>query len=162
MDPAFIVPFITSIQNVFSTMLQLPVEIGEPAVKVDRQPTFDVSGIIGMSGDVTGTIILSFPRATAERVVQLFAGMSMSADSADFADAIGELVNMVSGNAKALFPTKAVSISCPSVVVGTGHTVAIPSDTPVVCVPCSTDCGNVMIEVALKVNADSARPVVRA
>jgi chemotaxis protein CheX len=132
MDAAYIVPFITSIQNVFSTMLQLPVEIGEPTVKPDGQPTFDVSGIIGMSGDVTGTIILSFPRETAERVVQLFAGMSMSADSADFADAIGELVNMVSGNAKALFPTKSVSISCPSVVVGTGHKVAIPSDTPVV------------------------------
>ena len=33
MDPKYISPFITSIKNVFSTMLQLDLEVGEPSIK---------------------------------------------------------------------------------------------------------------------------------
>lgn len=151
MDASYITPFVSSIQNVFSTMLQLPVSINEPKVKDGPNPTHDVSGIIGMSGDVSGSIVLSFPRETAERIVALFCGEQMDADSGDFADAIGELVNMVSGGAKAQFPDgKKVSISVPSVVIGEGHTVANQTDAPCVMIPCDTDCGELVIEVAIK------------
>ena len=119
MDADYITPFVTSIQNVFSTMLQLPVTAHEPVVKSGVSPTHDVSGIIGMSGDVVGTVILSFRLEAAQSVVALFCGERLPADSADFADAVGELVNMVSGGAKALFAdSREVSISCPSVIVG--------------------------------------------
>lgn len=151
MDASYITPFVASIQNVFSTMLQLPVEIGEPTIKSNPHPEFDISGIIGMSGDVVGSVVLSFPTETAVSIVQLFTGMELDAESDDFADAIGELVNMVSGGAKAAFPdNKRVSISCPSVVIGKGHRIAGQSDTPCVMIPCQTDCGEVVIEVAIK------------
>lgn len=149
MDPSIITPFITSIQNVFSTMLQLPVEIGDPYVKKQADPSFDVSGIIGMSGDTVGSVVLSFPGATAERIVALFCGEELALGSGDFNDAIGELVNMVSGGAKALFPGKKISISVPSVVNGKGHTIATPSDAPVICIPCTTDCGELHIQIAI-------------
>ena len=153
MDPNFIKPFITSIQNVFSTMLQLPVSIKDPTIKTGQQP-FDVSGIIGMSGDVTGSVVLSFPRDCAERVVALFCGQQVAFETADFNDAIGELVNMLSGNAKALFPSgRKVSISCPSVVVGAKHSVARQSDVPCIQIPCVTDCGDFVIEIAIKQRA---------
>ena len=156
MDAGYITPFVSSIQNVFSTMLQLPVDINEPRVKQGNTATHDVSGIIGMSGDVVGTIVLSFPRETAERVVALFCGEQYGVDSPDFADAIGELVNMVSGGAKAQFPDKKkVSISVPSVVIGQGHKVASQSDAPCVLLPCTTDCGELTIEIAIR-TADQA------
>jgi chemotaxis protein CheX len=151
MDPAFITPFISSVQNVFSTMMQLPVTIGEPRIKSDPGTTFDVSGIIGMSGDVTGSVVLSFPDATAGSVVSLFAGQQLDAKSPDFADAIGELVNMVSGNAKGLFSgNRKVSISCPSVIVGKGHTVSRQKDTPCIVIPCTCDCGEFVLEIAVR------------
>lgn len=150
MDASYITPFIASIQNVFSTMLQLPVSVNEPHVKQKPVSTYDVSGIIGMSGDVVGSVVLSFEMGTAERVVALFAGEEIGPDNADFADAIGELVNMISGGAKAMFDNKSVSISCPSVVVGSNHSVAVQKDTPCVCIPCSTDCGDLSIEIAIK------------
>ncbi|MEL6741413.1 MAG: hypothetical protein AAFP26_12220 [Planctomycetota bacterium] len=37
MDAAYITPFVASIQNVFGTMLQLPVEVGE-ALSLLRRP----------------------------------------------------------------------------------------------------------------------------
>jgi len=151
MDDNFITPFVTSIQNVFSTMLQLPVTAYEPTLKTGGTPTHDVSGIIGMSGDVVGTVILSFKLDAAQSVVALFCGERLDPDSADFADAVGELVNMVSGGAKALFSdNRDVSISCPSVIVGEGHGVSLPSDVPCLVIPCSTDCGDFVIEIAIR------------
>jgi len=150
MDQSLITPFINSIQNVFTTMLQLPVQIGEPSLKRERTATHDVSGIIGVSGEMIGTIVLSMPQSTAESVVSLFTGTEPEPESPDFADAVGELVNMISGNAKADFQRKGVSISCPSVVLGSGHAVTTQSGTPCVKIPCSTDCGEVVLEVALR------------
>ena len=151
MDASYITPFVKSIQNVFSTMLQLPVSVNDPHIKNSTTPTHDVSGIIGMSGDVVGTIILSFKSDAAESIVALFCGEKLESGTADFADAVGELVNMVSGGAKAMFTdTKDVSISCPSVIVGKDHGVALPSDVPCVIIPCSTDCGEFVIEVAIR------------
>lgn len=155
MDPQYIKPFIASIQNVFSTMMQLPVTVQAPKIKDDPSMTYDVSGIIGLSGDVVGSVVLSFPKDTAERIVSLLTGSPMTADSPDFADAIGEIVNMVSGGAKASFTGKKVSISCPSVVVGAGHKVAKQTDAPTIVIPCATDCGEVAIEVTIQA-ADAA------
>lgn len=150
MDANMITPFVNAIQNVFSTMFQLPVEIGEPRLKTDRKATHDVSGIIGVSGEMVGSIVLSMPLEAANSVVTLFTGTEFDTDSADFADAVGELINMISGNAKAEFQRKAVSISCPSVVIGADHTIAVQSGTPCVLIPCTTDCGEVVLEVALR------------
>jgi len=166
MDPTFITPFVTSSQNVFSTMLQIQLNINEPRVKQSNEPRHDVSGIIGMSGDVVGSVVLSFPNETAESVVSLFCGEDVTSESPDFADAIGELVNMICGGAKAMFPGKSVSISCPSVVMGHSHTIASQSDTPCVVIPCSTDCGDFVIEVAIRptepANVGSASGAARA
>ena len=68
MDPVYISAFVTSIQNVFSTMFQLPVEVGEPRIKADRTATHDVSGIIGVSGSMVGTIVLSMPKDAARSI----------------------------------------------------------------------------------------------
>ena len=162
MDATYIRPFISSIQNVFSTMLQLPVTVGEPRLKRGEERENDVSGIIGMSGDVTGNVVLSFRQDTAEAVVALFCGQKLALSSPDFADAIGELVNMVSGGAKALFKDRKVSISCPSVVIGPNHQVQRPSDIPCVVIPCTTDCGEVRIEVSIKERANPANAAAPA
>ena len=151
MDPNNLLPFIKSTQNIFETMLQMGIEIGEPTVKADRAPSHDVSGIIGFNGDVGGSVVLSFPFATAQRIVSVFTGMEVDIEAHDdIADAVGELVNMIAGGAKAQFKGKKVSISCPSVVVGSDHTVQNSKDAVCVLIPCDCDCGNFTVEVAIK------------
>ena len=146
---SYVTPFVMSVQNVFETMLQLPVQLGTPEMKRSCEPCHDVSGIIAMSGDMEGSIVLSFPTATAERVVALFVGEELTSTHEDFADAVGELVNMVSGGAKARFEGKQVSISCPSVVIGPGHQVHSRKDVVTVMIPCSSDVGDFAVEVSL-------------
>lgn len=163
MDPSFIIPFVKSVKQVFETMIQLPVEVGKPGIKQNPGPSHDISGIIGMSGDVEGAVVLSFPVATAERVVSLFTGTQMTKDHEDFADAIGELVNMISGGAKAQFTGKKVSISCPSVVVGGNHTIFGAKDVMSIVIPCTSDSGEFAVEISIRQTAAAAiRPAATA
>ncbi len=156
MDASFIKPFIESTKAVFSTMLASEVTFGRPHM-VESPPRFDVSGIIGMSGDVVGSVVLSFPTPVAKVVVGKFAGSELPVESDDFADAVGELVNMISGAAKAKFDGKKVSISTPSVVVGPGHTVARPTNTVCISLPCKVYCGEFSIDVAIRTEAAAAK-----
>ncbi|MCC7142945.1 MAG: chemotaxis protein CheX [Candidatus Eisenbacteria bacterium] len=164
MDPAFVEAFKFAISNFFSTMLSTEVEIADPSVSSSFESVFDVSGIIGLSGDVQGSVVVSFPTSTAEAVVTKFAGMPMSQDDDDFTDAIGEVTNMIAGGAKSNFPDTSVSISCPSVVVGHGHKVFRRHDLPVIEFACTCDCGAFAVQVTLKKEtaAGSGNPVAQA
>lgn len=156
MDPNLITPFIKSVQHVFSTMFQLPVEVGTPSIKQGKDCTHDVSGIITMSGEFVGNVVLSMPSDAAVSIVALFTGEKYETESDDFADAVGEMINMVCGSAKAEFQRKNVSISCPSVVVGPNHRVSGQSDIPCVVIPFDTDCGELALEVAIRPVATEA------
>ena len=151
MVTSYILPFIGSIKSVFSTMLQLSVTCGSPvresAISSARS---DVSGIIGMSGDMVGAVVLCFPMESARKVVAKFVGADVGPDTEDFGDAIGELLNMICGGAKAKFEGKHVSISCPSVVVGCNHKVQQMSDSACIRIPCSTEYGDFSVEVNIK------------
>ena len=151
MDASSIAAFVVSTNDVFRTMLSLGVTAGKPYTCC-AVPKFEneVSGIIGMSGDVQGMVVLSFPTTTACNVIRAFTGMDMDPSSPDFADAIGELVNMISGAAKAKFEGKNVSISCPSVVIGRGHKVQQPSDALCITIPFDCPAGAFSVEVAMK------------
>lgn len=162
MDPAYITPFIAAVQNVFSTMMQLSVTINEPQIKASPLASYDVSGVIGLSGDAVGAVVLSMPSNTAARIVQLFTGTAMAPNHPDFADAIGELINMISGNAKAGFPKGKNSISTPTVIVGQQHTVAMPKDTPCIVIPCVCDCGEFAVEVAIRAKTAEAAAAAAA
>jgi chemotaxis protein CheX len=150
MDPRYISPFITSVKNVFSTMLQLDLHIGDPTIKSSRGTEHDVSGVIEIAGPVTGVVVLSFPTDTAQRVVALLTGEELPSDADGFGDAIGELASMVSGGAKSHFPDADVTLSTPSVVSGKGQDLPTPQDAPCVVIPCSSECGDLAIEVALQ------------
>lgn len=151
MDASYITPFIDATKNVFMTMMGLTITIGKPQIR-DTIPNeaFDVSGIIGMSGDVIGTVMLSFTMESAKNIVAKFTGSEIDVNSEDFGDAIGELVNMISGGAKSKFEGKNVSISCPSIVIGKDHTIQQPSDSICIHIPCSSESGNFAVEVAFK------------
>ena len=156
LDPVYVTAFIAATQHVFQTMLRQEVSFGKPVPGRLPHLDSDISGIIGMTGDVVGTVVLSLPAASAAKIVESFAGSTLDPHSDDFADAIGELVNMISGNAKAMFDGLEVRISCPSVVIGKGHTVQQPSDSVCVTIPCESSCGGFSVDVSIKEVAQKA------
>lgn len=142
-----------SITTVFSTMLALDVFVGEPQhMKEQKAATHDVSGIISFSGDLVGTMALCFSSEMAIKIVKSFTGMDVKPGDDDFADAIGELANMAAGSAKSRFERN-ISLSCPSVVIGSGHQIHPRRDFTEFTVPCECAGGSFDIEVSIKDNA---------
>lgn len=149
LNPKLIVPFVNAVRNVFTTMVRVQATIERPHVKPTPSPTYDVSSIIGFSGEIVGSVVVSFQLAAAKRLVAAFAQCEIEETSADFADALGELANMIAGGAKKDLGVTA-SISTPSVVMGPGHTVARLRDVPCLIVPCKTEVGDFAVEISIK------------
>lgn len=145
--------FDEAVKAVFKTALRIEVKVGRLAIKQDISTTHDVSGIIGITGAVKGVIVLSFPQAVAETLFCRFTGASLTGQIplSDFADAIGELTNMVAGNAKARLDHGHASISCPTVILGRGISVLRPRHIPSLCLPCECEDGCFVIELSLNV-----------
>lgn len=164
MDVRYINPFVSAIRNVFKTMMGVEVNVGKPFVKKMDSQAADVSAVIGYSGDATGCVIISFPMAAAVTTASKFAGTALDQSHPDFADALGELANMIAGNAKAQFDGFDVKISLPSVIVGQGHKVSPSHAIPRLVIPCECSIGNFAVEIGMKleksarVSAASAAP----
>lgn len=149
MDVRYINPFLKSVKNTFQTMCTLTVEVGKPEMKAKDEPNSDVSAIIGFSGDAAGAVILHFGFDAAAKLTSLFAGTQIDANHPDFADALGELANMVAGGAKCQFEGLDISISLPSVIVGKNHSVSASRSAPRLLIPCVTCAGTFYMEVGM-------------
>jgi len=151
-DPNYIKPFVVAAKNIFETMINVPFSLGKPTLKTGSQaPPHEISSIIGLSGNVSGSVVISLSHDVAYLLVSALVGDEVTELNDDCIDAIGEIANMIAGNAKTDFPSNNNSISTPSVVVGK-HKVNYPSGLPIITIPCITDKGEMYIEIALKVN----------
>lgn len=148
-NPQLIVPFVNSVRHVFSTMVRVNTTLQRPHLKEVAAPSYDVSGIIGFSGGIVGSVVVSFQQQAAEKLVNAFAGMEISPSSPDFADAVGELANMIAGSAKSSLGA-AASITVPNVIIGAGHVIARLSGVPCVVIPCTTPVGDFAVEVNIR------------
>jgi chemotaxis protein CheX len=148
-DSKIIMPFVKSTANVFTTMVKITPEIGKPFTKQDGGATYDVSGIIGFSGQIVGSVVASFQMETAVKLVNSLVGMPIDLKSPDFIDAVGELANMIAGNAKKDLGPMA-SIAVPTVVIGKGHQIGHLSGVPCIVIPCHTSVGDFAVEVNIK------------
>ena len=150
-DPSYIKPFVVATKKVFETMIDVPFKLGKPGLKKGSDmPPHEISSIIGVSGNVCGSVVISMTHAIAFELVSALIGEAVTELDEDCTDAIGEIANMIAGNAKTDFPSNENSISVPSVVVGR-HKVSYPSGVPVITIPCILGQGEMFIELALKV-----------
>jgi len=150
MDVRYINPFLTAVQNIFETMINVTYTLGKPTLKKDDISSYEISGIIGITGEVTGCVVVSFPESVALQLASALLDDELAQMNDDCKDAIGEIANMVAGDAKKHFPAGNTSISVPSVIIGK-HRVSYPRGVPIISIPCETDTGGFAIEVALKV-----------
>lgn len=149
MKVEYINPFVKAVLLVFSTMLNCTLKRGQPYKKVNFQPMHEVTGIIGLSGKAKGTVVLSLDREAAMRATEVLLGERPFCINADVTDAVGELTNIIAGNAKAELEQFAMSVSLPTVITGKGHCLDFPKATPAISIPFDCEWGSVLVEVGL-------------
>lgn len=150
MNADFINPFLTSLQNVLSTMAGMEVKPGKPGLKKDEVARGDVSGLIGMIGPQTkGSFSITFEEQLALEIMQRMLGERPSKIDEEVTDMVGEITNMVTGGAKNLLGDKGYDfeMATPAVVSGTAHTITHKAKGPKLILPFTSDFGRVYIEI---------------
>lgn len=149
MNVIHINPFVQSVINVFNTMLDCPIQREGLALKNGTFPTYDVTSVIGLSGLVRGSVVVSLSREVAFKIVERMLGTEAVEINLDVVDAVGELANMVAGGAKAELSQYELSLGLPTVVVGKNHIIHFPDNVRPLQIPFRTPWGPMSLEVGL-------------
>jgi len=149
MKAEYINPFITSLGTMFRTMLHCEVKRGQIGLKANCQPNYPISGVIGLSGNAVGTVVLSMSEQVAMKAASTLLLTEYAEITADVLDAVGELTNMVAGRAKSQLEELQLSVSLPNIITGQDHDVRFPSNVTPICVPFETPWGPLTLEVGL-------------
>ncbi len=149
MDVKLINPFIDATICVLETMAFVTVMPGKPYLKKDNLAVGDVTGILGLTGIANGTIAVTFEEKCILTIVSNMFGEPMDTLNDDISDAVGELTNMISGQARRGLEQmgKVFKAAIPSVVMGKNHSIRHYSEGPKIAIPFNTDGGNFTIEV---------------
>ncbi len=150
-------PFIEATYSIIETVSTIKIEMCKPLkIKEENVTGYDVSGIIGITGEAVGSIALSFHRKTALKIVSDFTGEEVMGIDNDTMDAIGELTNLIAGRAKKIFSEKniRIKISIPNIILGKGHTINAKKNIPSIEIPFKSEEGNFAILVSLKSNSE--------
>ena len=155
MDVRYINPFIGAIKNVFNTMLDTEILISKPRLRESDESPADVSAAIGFTGQALGRVTMRFPLNTGINAASKFSDAEISQDDPEFADALGELANMVAGQAKSKLEGYDISISLPR-VFSKYETEDSPPNAPVLVIPCDSALGRFNTEVTMTLTAKPA------
>jgi chemotaxis protein CheX len=150
MKVKYINPFIAATVNLFTEYLGIPVESEKPHVLPDPQDLLEVSGIIGLAGETRGAVVVSFSRETAIEVVSKMEGKKHTVMGAEVIDGVGEMVNIIAGNAKKDLLDFRIEISLPGVVTGKAYQIHWPEGIPVVSIPFTSNVGPFTVNVSLR------------
>jgi chemotaxis protein CheX len=151
LDVACINPFVAAAQNLFSSMAKIDVIPSRPRLMpkgVDLSRVYEIAVCVELSGPTEGVIgvILSLPVACA--LASALAGTTFTTVDADCRDALGEVANMLVGQAKAKLPGGTIKMSLPRVVPT--QDLVFPPKCPVILVPFETPCGRFIIAIGCR------------
>ena len=152
MDVRYINPFINATLNVLETMAYTKAVAGRPYLKKNRVAPGDVSGVIGLTGDVSGSISVSFTEKSILAIVSSMFGEEMKILNEEIEDAVGEITNMISGQARQELEGLGMSLraAIPTVIMGKNHTITHVTTHPIIAIPFTTANGGFAIEVCFE------------
>lgn len=138
-----------STQSVFSTMCGMELQAHTQVENEDVSKRYQVSGIIGLSGSLKATIVVSLHEDVIFTAAEQFLGVRPDSIDADVIDLVGELANMIGGNAKDRLKREGLNLGLPTVVAGENHRVAYSSGMAITILPFDSDHGPLAIELGL-------------
>lgn len=152
MKVEFINPFLEATINVLHTMANIKPTPGKPYIKTNHISKGDVTGIIGVAGDIKGSIAVSFMQDCVLNIISSMLGEKLEKVNDETKDAVGELTNMISGQARQEIAKLGYTLHAgiPTVVVGKDHSIEHKSKNPILVIPFTTESGVFEVEVCFE------------
>lgn len=146
------IPFSTAAQDVFRMMLDIETSTSIPEISHKiRSASNTVNILIGITGDLSGEIYYCFPKNTTLQMVKIMSGMDFDEIDEFVTSAMGEVANIISGNA--LIGLSEKEINCdlqpPKILYGE-NLPANDSKQPVISTLVKSDIGDVELNIVLK------------
>ena len=147
----FINPILSGVLSVLSTMANIEVKPGKPYLNKKGSAAGDITGIIDIEGHSRGVISLSLSKSVVLSIVNNMLYEDFTEINDDIADAVGELTNMISGQARSMLSESGMSFQAgtPRVVKGQGEILDHIPDAPILAVPFSSPHGDLVVEISL-------------
>lgn len=158
MDVRYINPFVEATIFVLKTMCRIEAVRKDLKLKQVNCSYGDASAVIGLMGEgLEGSVAISFGEELMSEIVAMMVGSSPDdLTLEEMYDGLGELVNMIAGNAKSALSSSegmSLSLSLPTLISGPGHEIAHRSDTPCFVVTFETKGRSFALQVALKLGS---------
>jgi chemotaxis protein CheX len=152
MNVKFINPFLQGTIEVLKKMAFVEPRPGKVYLKDTALAHGDVSGIIGITGDVIGSLAISFGESCICHLVGSMLGESYVEANQEVFDGVGEITNMISGVARTHMEKEGLHVysAIPSVVYGKNHTINHILKSPSIVIPFVTDQGAFVVDVCIK------------
>lgn len=143
-------PFIEATENSFKTLCGLDVERngGLTVNQGPYQSTTDVFGVITVSGEASGSVIMVMEAQLARKAIKLILDEATLTDE-DLLDGFGEILNTIVGGATSQL--KGVKVSAPKIMFGKDPKYYNAASQPWIVIPLQIpDKGHFSIEVSIK------------
>lgn len=150
MDAALVNPFIEGTLHILDTTALVKVKCETPFLKKNQKSLGDISGVIDISGDITGSAVISFSKKSILGIVSAMFGEKMTIINEEITDAVGEISNMIAGhvNTKIAEMGKTVKVKFREIKIGRDEQIDHAAGPPhVIVLPFKTTKGKVVIEV---------------
>jgi len=137
MDIKYINPFINATQTVFKTMLDIELGMEKPVLKTESNTHADITGVMGLIGDQKGCMCISLSRKGSEFLYRKLMGDESGDIGPEIVDAIGELTNIISGQARKEFEKSNINLKAaiPTVMVGKDVEIHFITKVPILSLP---------------------------
>ena len=144
----YINPVIAGLEEVFSTMLNCKVERSGLDLMEGTQALYPISGIIGVSGRGVGTVVLSLQPSVAIKAASIMLMEDeLTEVNNDVLDAVGELTNMICGDAKAKLAQYQLNISLPNILSGKNCWLHFPKNSHPITIPFKCEWGLLALQI---------------
>jgi chemotaxis protein CheX len=146
-------PFINAADAVLSQGLQGTTKVDHLTMEEDAYRRKGVAGMVALTGDIEGRIILDLEPQTAVRVASHYAGAELPESDTLVKETIFELANQVVGNAISALNDQGFRFRVhPPVLLTSDHGDKSSEDVEALMICFETAMGNVYMNVALRHN----------
>ncbi|MCE9597500.1 MAG: chemotaxis protein CheX [Spirochaetia bacterium] len=132
MKAEYVNPFLQGAVLVFRDLLNEEIIRGKTSVKPDATPSHEIAILLNVTGSVQGQVVYSLNAETAYKLAEkLMPGTDRATIEKEYRDVLGELGNMITGNALNIFlnSKKDLDLSVPYVADTRSQRIDIPKRT---------------------------------
>lgn len=105
MDVEYISPFISSVSDMFSSMLFTSAHNGDMVYETNGFITDALNASVELTGSISGIVGMTLPAKTGIQLINTLLAMELTEVDEMVLDGISEMLNIVAGGAKANLPT---------------------------------------------------------